>query len=349
MELQDAYADPLCAQVLCANVRCPCLLNFGLSRGSADPSGVYDLRYFQALRDFAASHSHHNVVLKWCRHVHESMEAFVFPEWINVPEITHYHGPDYVFEEGAATWPWSWTQLIAGLTEKSMEIVVKGPDGRSRGVVRCEFAPRRNSYDDLTSRALAKAGTPPPNLLRIWDFKIVRDDGSAIHLHPRWKKTKVETFSAEGFDSQVPTPPKGYGKSSGRGSCQANIRMNTQGTLWFDPNKKPRMSSPPKAAVAATATCNALETGRPERQLTHKTTEVDTESESPSAPPAQPPLPPRPPPSLPQELGKIPRRVCNRPQAGESAAGSPAVAAGEAAAVAAGESDDEQGSVHGSA
>ena len=52
------------------------------------------------------------------------------------------------------------------------------------------------------------------------------------------RKTKVEALSAEGFDSQVPTPPKGYGKSSGRGSCQANIRMNTQGALWFDPNKK---------------------------------------------------------------------------------------------------------------
>ena len=98
------------------------------------------------------------------------MEAFELPEWINVPEITHYHGPDYAFEEGAATWPWSWTQMVAGLTSESMEIVVKGPDGHSRGVVRCEFAPRHNSYDDLTSRALVKAGTPPPNLLRIWDF-----------------------------------------------------------------------------------------------------------------------------------------------------------------------------------
>jgi hypothetical protein len=211
LELQDQDAAPNTALVLCSSVLCPCHTRFDRSRGSADHSGVYDLRYFQANRDFPASCSHHNVVLKYLRELHESMEAFELPEWINVPEITHYFGESYAFQEGADTWPRSWTQMVAAPTSESMETVVKGPGGHSRGVVRCEFAPRRHSYDDLTSRMLVKAGTPPLNLLRIWDFKIVRDDGSAIHLHPRWNKTKVETFSADGFDSQVPTPPKGYG------------------------------------------------------------------------------------------------------------------------------------------
>ena len=30
----------------------------------------------------------------------------------------------------------------------------------------------------------------------IWDFIVVRDDGSAIRLHPNWSNTKVETFDA---------------------------------------------------------------------------------------------------------------------------------------------------------
>ena len=85
---------------------------------------------------------------------------------------------------------------------------------------------------------LAKAGRPPQTLLRRWDFKITRADGSAICLHPEWKKTKVPIFSAEGFETQDPTPPQGFGQSAGRGSFQANVRRNTQGRLRFDPNKK---------------------------------------------------------------------------------------------------------------
>ena len=114
------------------------------------------MRFFQAIRDFPVSYSQHNVALKFMREMHGSMEAVELPEWINVPEITHFFGESYAFQEGAATWWWSWTQMIAALTSESMETVVKGPGGHSRGVVRCEFAPRRHSYDDLTSRMLVK-------------------------------------------------------------------------------------------------------------------------------------------------------------------------------------------------
>ena len=96
-----------------------------------------------------------------------------------------------------------------------MQIVVNGEDGRSRGVVQCEFAPRRNSYDDITSRMLVKAKRAPKTVLRVWDFKITRNDGSAILLHPQWKQTKVATFPAEGFENQVETPERGLGQSSG--------------------------------------------------------------------------------------------------------------------------------------
>ena len=151
---------------------------------------------------------------------------------------------------GAGTFPWSWLQMVAGLDDVSMDTVVLGEEGRSRGVVRCEFAPRRNSYDDPTSRMLVQAGRPPTTLLRIWDFKIHREDGSAICLHPEWQKTKVPIFSAEGFETQDPTPPQGFGQSAGRGSFQANVRRNTQGNLRFDPLKKSRTSSSSPAAVA---------------------------------------------------------------------------------------------------
>ena len=117
---------------------------------------------------------------------------------------------------------------MAALDTASVQIVVNGQDGCSRGVVHCEFAPRHNSYDDITSRMLVKEGQPPKTLLRIWDFKITRDDGSAILLHTQWQKTKVATFCAEGFERQVETPARGLGQSSGPGSCQANIRKNVQ-------------------------------------------------------------------------------------------------------------------------
>ena len=55
---------------------------------------------------------------------------------------------------------------------------------------------------------------------------------------------------AEGFETQAPTPPQGFGQSAGRGSFQANVRRNTQGILRCDARKKSRTSASSPAAVA---------------------------------------------------------------------------------------------------
>ena len=126
---------------------------------------VFDLRYFKAVQSFPDNYSAHNVALKWLRQNHDGTKGFYLPLWIEVGKIKHFRGESYTFCPD--TEPWSWTQMIAAFDDESMKIVVTGDDGRSRGVVSCEFAPRANSYDDISSRALRKAGMPVRNLLRV--------------------------------------------------------------------------------------------------------------------------------------------------------------------------------------
>ena len=57
----------------------------------------------------------------------------------------HPPGQEHYFIEDDLR-EWSWHEMVAQLDRKSLEYVVE--DGnRSRGLVGCEFRPRRNSYD----------------------------------------------------------------------------------------------------------------------------------------------------------------------------------------------------------
>ena len=87
----------------------------------------------------------------------------------------------------------SWHEMVAQLEPESLEKVVQDGDP-NRGLVGCEFRPRRNSYDHKRQ----VQPNAPQEQLPDWDFVLVRSDGSAVRLHPDWKSPKSPTFAVDG-------------------------------------------------------------------------------------------------------------------------------------------------------
>ena len=125
-------------------------------------------------------------------------------------------------------------------------------NGRSRSLLRCEFSPRPNSYDHASSKALRDEGLEVNTKLSVWDFLLIRDDGSGIRLHPEWSKTKVRTCPPQGTDREKGTPQGGLGKSAGKGSFQEYLNHGADGTVRFDANKIKQIQKS-SAAVAASS------------------------------------------------------------------------------------------------
>ena len=126
---------------------------------------------------------------------------------------------------------WSWHEMVAQMDLKSLTYVVEGEGGnRSRGLVGCEFRPRRNSYDH--SRQVQRDA--PNHQLMDWDFILVRSDGSAVRVHPEWTKPRIPTFAVEGHEEPVEIPQNGLGRSDGSGTFRRYRTLGQQETLRFE-------------------------------------------------------------------------------------------------------------------
>ena len=90
--------------------------------------------------------------------------------------------------------------MVAQLDRPSLEKVVQDGDP-TRGLVGCEFRPRRNSSDH-----------GPQSRLRDWDFPLVRSDNSVVRLHPDWKTTNISVFAVDGGCGTCRTPSERFGK-----------------------------------------------------------------------------------------------------------------------------------------
>ena len=202
---------------------------------------AFTLESFQSWKEFTNSYKQHNAALKWFRHLYEdsanpfNSNTVEFDNNANaaVAAIVKDKGMDYTFNENDMQ-EWSWQEMIASLDRESMEYVVNGLAGRSGGVVGCSFSVRANSYDHKRQHMLREVGRPIATKLPIWDFVVHRADGSGIRLHPEWSKPKVESFEAEGFQSEVAAPKAGLGKSDGRGTYSLYKTMGNDRTLRFD-------------------------------------------------------------------------------------------------------------------
>ena len=131
----------------------------------------------------------HSCALTFFRKVCEREQrhaGFVFSNFqvAAVAAMIHPAGTDYSFVEQDMR-EWSWHEMVAQLDRPSLEKVVQDGDP-TRGLVGCEFRPRRNSSDH-----------GPQSRLIDWDFLLVRSDNSAVRLHPDWKTTNISVFAVE--------------------------------------------------------------------------------------------------------------------------------------------------------
>ena len=131
--------------------------------------------------------------------------------------------------------------MLSQLFDDSLHIVCHGHQNRNCGVVGCLLMPRPNSYDHKRHHAAKQNGAPVTDrVLPVWDFVIVREDGTAIRLHPQWSTTKIEAFPAQGYLEPVQYPAKGKGQSLGPGTyAWLKETIGTAETLRFDPHKRP--------------------------------------------------------------------------------------------------------------
>ena len=133
-------------------------------------------------------------------------------------------------------------EMVAQLDAASMKTLVQGPDGRSQGLVACHLAPRPNSYDRKRHHQQRNSGgRASATKLPVWDFVLIRNDGSGVRLHPNWASTWVECFDVEGHAEAAEPPRRGLGASDGRGTYKRYKAIGTQYRLKFDPAKGYRL------------------------------------------------------------------------------------------------------------
>ena len=129
--------------------------------------------------------------------------------------------------------------MLAQMNEESMQLIVQGPDGRSRGLVQCALQKTRK-YDHKRHHALRQSGKggPNPNMLYIWDFVVLRDDGTVAGLHPNFSNNNIEYY--EGMaEEHMEIPATGKGGTNGPGTFQYFIKKGVQRKLRFDGRKRP--------------------------------------------------------------------------------------------------------------
>ena len=155
--------------------------------------GFFTMDFFSAMTDCKGQWRQHNAALNWFRTRCERegpYEGFALENShvAAVAAIVHPRGEEYHFVEDDLH-EWSWHEMVAQLDRASLEKVVQDGDP-TRGLVGCEFRPRRNSSDH-----------GPQSRLRDWDFLLVRSDNSAVRLHPDWKTTNIAAVQNGQVDS----------------------------------------------------------------------------------------------------------------------------------------------------
>jgi len=195
---------------------------------------------FKDFGTFTGSYRQRSAALQYFR---EEQERFPNPiaspiQWFPrddadaVAAVSWGKGEDWTLDR-AKMLRWSWKEMVAQLDAESMRIVVQGVDGRSRGLLGCYFAPRDNSDDPKRYSKLRQEGQPlVEEYLPVWDFVFVREDGTAVRLHPHRITPMVETFEVEGTPDQVESAAECSGGSWCRGTYEC---YQTMTHLTFDP------------------------------------------------------------------------------------------------------------------
>jgi hypothetical protein len=205
--------------------------------GTAVAEFQFDCAYFQNFRDFTDGYKQHNIALKWFRELGERQGA----EYIimdnsrpmQVPLCDHPKGMLWQFDETRST-DWRWQEMVAQLDLQSMRHVVEGSQavGPQRCLIGCQLV-RTDKYDHKRHHALGNDET-----YYIWDFVLLRGDGSKIALHPNFSDTKITSYEGDAPRNHE-LPASGKGGTSGPGTYKYFKNKGNQRTLRFDARKRP--------------------------------------------------------------------------------------------------------------
>ena len=166
-----------------------------------------------------------NVALKWLRDTHEDPPGHPNVEEVDltdqriiqIGQIIRNKGPLYRFH-ATNTQPWSWLLMIKGF----------GPDVQTRivgnGLVSIKLMPIPNTYDHKRAKAQADNRTPyEVDNVPIWDFVVLRRDGTQVRFHPNLKGGKVTIVGMEDVPLSIAHPKAGPGLSDGPGTFRAMV------------------------------------------------------------------------------------------------------------------------------
>ena len=175
-----------------------------------------------------------NAALKWLRDTHENPMGFPTVETVELTDtdpldigvIEKPSGMDYSFKGRGERTPWSWRQMLAGMSAAAKDLVL---GSRPRlGVVRIWCGPVLGSYDHKRWHAARhigrpfEIGAPAP----VWDFFVERTDGSVVRFHTNYANNKVEVAD-ENEPRVLPGPPaRGKGRSDGKGTYREKTSGN---------------------------------------------------------------------------------------------------------------------------
>ena len=220
-----------------------CWANFMmLSQPQSRMQETFEMDHFRSFAIFTAHYSQHNIALKWFS---ESTAAIgqtsvvCFPNdaplW--VPNIVDTRGGGHTFQTELRS-PWRWQEMVAQLDYRSLQFVVQGPQNRSRGIVECKLKMTCKDHHMRQGK-----------LVDVWDFVLMREDGSFVYLHPRYNRQNV--------DCSCPT-----WKRTRKNVTLKNIENNLKfDTIHKGPQSRSeaRMAAPPQsrsnpASTAAAAT-----------------------------------------------------------------------------------------------
>jgi hypothetical protein len=232
------------AQIMPANetavVVCE-ILNAGVAGERAvevAPRQVFDVAFFNGLEVDSTNYKRHNVALKWFR---DSLEAkgifskeFMNEEVYQISAIVHEKGPLYHFDDNIKT-PRKWQDMVAQLDAPSLQLVCAGLPGssygrettdRSRGIVSCRID-RTDVYDHKRHCAMNAK-----EMMKIWDFVVVCEDGTEVWLHPNYSNRRVEAYKhTPPQDHEIPA--SGLGGTSGPGTFKYFKNKRVECTVKF--------------------------------------------------------------------------------------------------------------------
>ena len=112
------------------------------------------------------------------------------------------------------------------LDDASMATVVTGLDNRSRGLIGCCIQ-QSGIYDHKRHHAKKQLDAAVADMWFVWDFVLVRDDGSRVALHPNYWNTYATCKFAQKLRSDIGVSRTGLECTSGPGTFRIFSQKKT--------------------------------------------------------------------------------------------------------------------------